>query len=89
MGTNPLGGLKSFDNILAAILQIVILAGADGWSPVMYQLMDAEFFLSSLFFIIGVLVLNVWLFNLFIAGIVNTFSSIRQETQESAFGATK
>lgn len=89
MGTNPLGGLESFDNIITAVLQIVVLAGVNGWSPVMYQMMDAEFFFSSMFFIIGAIVLNVWLLNLFVAVITNTFSAIREETKRSAFGATK
>jgi len=55
----------------------------------MYQMMDAEFFLSCLFFIAGVIVLNLWLLNLFVAVITNTFSAIREETKRSAFGASQ
>ena len=55
----------------------------------MYQMMDAEFFVSALYFISGVIILNLWLLNLFVAVITNTFSAIRQETKESAFGAKK
>lgn len=55
----------------------------------MYQMMDAEFFVSCLFFIAGVIVLNLWLLNLFVAVITNTFSAIRQETKRSAFGANQ
>ncbi|KAI6144232.1 Ion transport protein-domain-containing protein [Pisolithus tinctorius] len=57
------------------------------WSTVMYQTMGAEYFASCFFFVAGILVLNFWLFNLFVAVITNTFSAIRAETQKSAFGA--
>lgn len=53
----------------------------------MYQMMDAEFFISSVFFIVCIIVLNFWLINLFVAVITNTFSAIRSDTQKSAFGA--
>lgn len=88
-GSNPNTNLESFDNILYSVLQIVILAGVNGWSPVMYQMMDAEYFISCLFFIAGAIILNVWLLNLFVAVITNTFSAIREETKSIAFGTTK
>lgn len=53
----------------------------------MYEMIDAEFFVSCFFFIICILVLNFWLINLFVAVITNTFSAIRKDTQKSAFGA--
>ncbi|THU96001.1 hypothetical protein K435DRAFT_778779 [Dendrothele bispora CBS 962.96] len=84
---NPEEGIENFDTIYTAILQIVIVATANGWSPLMYNMIDAEFFVSSLFFIICVIVLNFWLINLFVAVITNTFSAIRSETKKSAFGA--
>lgn len=57
------------------------------WSPIMYNMMDAEFFVSCLFFITCIVVLNFWLINLFVAVITNTFSAIRLGTKKSAFGA--
>ena len=57
------------------------------WSPIMYDMIDAEFFVSCFFFIICVIVLNFWLINLFVAVITNTFSAIRKDTSKSAFGA--
>jgi ascorbate-specific PTS system EIIC-type component UlaA len=57
------------------------------WSPVMYQAMDSDFFSSSLYWIVGVIVINFWLINLIIAVVVNTFINIRGETKKSAFGA--
>lgn len=53
----------------------------------MYSTIDAEYFLSCFFYIFCVIVLNLWLINLFVAVITNTFSAIRKETRKSAFGA--
>lgn len=58
------------------------------WSPVMYSVIDSDFFISSLFFIICIVVLNFWIINLFVAVITNSFAAIRSETRKSAFGAT-
>lgn len=59
----------------------------DQWTPLMYAMIDSEFFVSCFFFIICVVVLNFWLINLFVAVITNTFAAIRSETKKSAFGA--
>ena len=53
----------------------------------MYSVIDSDFFVSCLFFIIGIIVLNFWIINLFVAVITNTFAAIRSETSKSAFGA--
>ncbi|KAJ3843127.1 Ion transport protein-domain-containing protein [Lentinula raphanica] len=84
---NPEGNIESFDTIYYAALQIVVTASANSWSGLMYNIIDSEYFVSSLFFIFCVIVLNFWLINLFVAVITNTFSAIRSETQKSAFGA--
>ncbi|KAG1824615.1 Ion transport protein-domain-containing protein [Suillus subaureus] len=86
-GDNPYNGIQSFDNIYYAALQVVVVASANGWSPIMYSIIDAEFFVSCFFFIVCILVLNIWLINLFVAVITNTFYAIRADTQKSAFGA--
>ncbi|KAI0073340.1 hypothetical protein K474DRAFT_1666711 [Panus rudis PR-1116 ss-1] len=84
---NPNSDLTSFDTIYFAALQVFIVSSANGWTPLMYQMMDSEFYVSSLFFIVCIIVLNFWLINLFVAVITNTFSAIRKDTQRSAFGA--
>ena len=53
----------------------------------MYQIMASEYWVASIFFILGILVLNLWLFNLLVAVITNSFSAIRSGTKKSAFGA--
>ncbi|KAJ7831421.1 Ion transport protein-domain-containing protein [Mycena olivaceomarginata] len=88
-GTNPLDGVESFDTIYFSALQVIIVASANGWSPLMYATIDSEYFVLCIFFILCVVVLNFWLINLFVAVITNTFSAIRAETRKSAFGATK
>ncbi|KAJ7479857.1 Ion transport protein-domain-containing protein [Mycena latifolia] len=85
---NPLDGVESFDTIYFSALQVIIVASANGWSPLMYSMIDSEYFVVCIFFILCVVVLNFWLINLFVAVITNTFSAIRSETKKSAFGAT-
>ncbi|KAI0822128.1 Ion transport protein-domain-containing protein [Trametes gibbosa] len=84
---NPEANLESFDMIYYAALQVVIVSSANGWSGLMYQMMDSEFFVSCFFYIVCIIVLNFWLINLFVAVITNTFSAIRSDTKKSAFGA--
>ncbi|TDL23428.1 hypothetical protein BD410DRAFT_897507 [Rickenella mellea] len=84
---NPFSNIESFDTIYFAALQVVIVASANGWSPIMYSMIDAEFFISCFFFIVCIVVLNFWLINLFVAVITNTFHAIRADTKKSAFGA--
>ncbi|KAG2356552.1 Ion transport protein-domain-containing protein, partial [Suillus spraguei] len=86
-GNNPYNGIQSFDNIYYAALQVVVVTSANGWSSIMYSIIDAEFFVSCFFFIVCILVLNIWLINLFVAVITHTFSAIRVDTRKSAFGA--
>jgi hypothetical protein len=84
---NPHNNAENFDNVLAAALEIFIVASTNGWAPLMYNMMDADAFVACFFFIACVIVLNFWLINLFVGVITSTFSNIRAETNRSAFGA--
>ncbi|KAH9979222.1 Ion transport protein-domain-containing protein [Lactifluus volemus] len=86
-GHNPQGNIQSFDTIYHSALQVFIVASANGWSPLMYAMMDSEFFICCVFFIVCIVVLNFWLINLFVAVITNTFYAIRQVSRKSAFSA--
>jgi len=86
---NPDNGVLSFDNILAALFQIVIVASANTWTGNMYDMMSAEYFASCLYFIVGVIVLNFWLINMFVAVITTSFGDMREETKHSAFASKK
>ncbi|KAG8763613.1 calcium channel protein [Ceratobasidium sp. 423] len=85
---NPQNGTQAFDNFFLASMQVVVVASVNTWAPVMYQMMDTDFYFSFMFFIVCVVVLNFWLINLFVAVITNMFGAIRAETRKSAFGAT-
>lgn len=52
-------------------------------------MIDAEPFSSSLYFIVGLLILNFWMANLFVAVVTNTFASLTASTRHSAFAAQK
>ncbi|KAF9447124.1 hypothetical protein P691DRAFT_761036 [Macrolepiota fuliginosa MF-IS2] len=82
---NPKDNLESFDAIWYAALQVVITT-TNGWAPLMYAMVDSEYFISSIFFIVCVVVLNFWLINLFVAVITNTFAATRSRMKRSAFG---
>ncbi|CAD6887851.1 unnamed protein product [Tilletia laevis] len=87
--SNPMSGVQSFDNIVASLLQVVIIISANGWSQTMYDMIDADYFVSCLFFIISVITMNFWMANLFVAVITNTFATITAETKQSAFANEK
>lgn len=77
---------QTFDNVLGSALQVFIISSANGWSPNMFDMMDSDYFAASLFFIIGLVVLNFWLSQLGIAIIISSFHDVRAETRRSAFG---
>ncbi|GAA6064276.1 hypothetical protein JCM10212_000978 [Sporobolomyces blumeae] len=85
---NEWGGAKSFDNIFASLLQVTVVASANTWTDIMYSMMDADYFVSCLYFIVGLVILNYWLINLFTAVITTTFADIRDETRHSAFASS-
>ena len=66
----------------------MIIISNNNWTPPMYDMMDADYFVSCVFFIICLLVINFWLLNMFVAVITNTFASIVDETKHSAFASS-
>ncbi|KAH7099033.1 Ion transport protein-domain-containing protein [Auriculariales sp. MPI-PUGE-AT-0066] len=84
---NPHTNIQSFDDIVVSALQLVIIASANTWAPVMYSAIDAEQFIVVAFFLVALVILNFWLINLFVAVITNSFAAIRSQTKKSAFGA--
>ncbi|CED84829.1 high-affinity cell membrane calcium channel [Phaffia rhodozyma] len=79
---------QTFDNILGSMMQVVIIASANSWSSVMYQVMETDYWFACVYFILGIIIINLWFSQLFVAVIANAFSDIRSETKRSAFGAT-
>lgn len=76
---NPYSGTFSFDNILNSLELSFVMISINTFSEIMYRIVDAEFLVTCLFFMIGVMVLGIWLANLFVAVIISSF----QETRES------
>lgn len=55
----------------------------------MYDMMDAEYFVVSLYFTVIVIIMNYWLINLFVAVINEMFAKVREDSQHSAFTASR
>ena len=53
----------------------------------MYNAIDSDYFISALYWIVGVVIINFWLLNLVTAVVVNTLKGVRADTKRSAFGA--
>ncbi|EST08271.2 Ion transport domain protein [Kalmanozyma brasiliensis GHG001] len=87
--TNPQTNTQSFDNIATSLLEVVILISSNNWSQTMYDMIDADYYASVLYFIFGIILLNFWLANLFVAVITNSFATITARTQRSAFADQK
>ncbi|KAI8991980.1 Ion transport protein-domain-containing protein [Mycotypha africana] len=86
---NPFGGTISFDNIFSSMLIVMIITGVQSWTDRMYDMMDAEYFVACLYFVVIVIVMNFWLVNLFIAVITEMFAKVREDSQHSAFTNSK
>lgn len=82
---NPYGGTISFDSIFSSMLIVMIITGVQSWTDRMYDMMDAEYVVAALYFIVIVIVMNFWLINLFIAVITEMFAKVREDSQHSAF----
>ncbi|KAK9450037.1 Ion transport protein-domain-containing protein [Limtongia smithiae] len=78
--SNPYNSTVSFDNLFYSLEAVFVVMGMNGFSDLMYYTVDSDYFISSLFYIFGIIVLSWWLFNLLIA--VVTASSSSETTQE-------
>lgn len=76
---NPNNGTISFDNIFQSLELVFVVMSVNTFSDLMYKIIDAEYMVASLFFIVGTLALGLWLANLFIAVIVSSFQTTREE----------
>lgn len=76
---NPYDGTISFDNILQSLELVFVIMSFNTFTDIMYDIVAAEHLIASLFFIVGSLALGLWLANLFIAVIVTSFKTTREE----------
>ncbi|CAO3597764.1 unnamed protein product [Absidia cylindrospora] len=86
---NPFGNTFSMDNVFSSMLMVLVITGKQSWTDRMYDMMDAEYFVACLYFIVIVIVMNFWLLNLFVAVINEMFAKIREDSQHSAFTTSK
>ena len=66
---------------------VFVIQSINTFSNIMYDIMDAEYVVSCLFFIGSLIVLAFWLLNLVVAVVTTSFQVIREENQRSAFAA--
>ncbi|GAV46856.1 hypothetical protein ZYGR_0A04540 [Zygosaccharomyces rouxii] len=71
--TNPYNGRVSFDNIVNAMELVFVIMSANTFTDLMYYTMDSDEMAASLFFIIAIFVLTIWMMNLLIAVLVSSF----------------
>ena len=83
--TNPYQGTQSFDNILQSLELVFVVMSSNTWSDLLYTVSDTDYLVSCLFFIVGIVILSLWLISLLIAVITSTFQIIREESKTSAF----
>jgi len=84
-GDNPFNGTKSFDDILQSLELVFVIMSSNTWSDLLYTMADTDYLISSLFFIVGIVILSLWLISLLIAVITSSFQIIREESKTSAF----
>ena len=84
---NPFNNVQSFDDVFHSLLQVAVIVSLNGWSDTMYDMVDADYYTAIIFFIIGIILLNFWLANLFVAVISHSFASLSAQTERSAFAA--
>lgn len=74
---------RSFDNFFNALEIVLIIMSNNGFTPIMYQIIDSEYLVSSLFFISGVLILGIWLMNLLVAVMVSSYAAVKRSLENS------
>ncbi|KAK9458636.1 Ion transport protein-domain-containing protein [Lipomyces oligophaga] len=79
---NPYSDTVSFDNIARSWELLFITMGMNGFSDLMSYTQDSDTALSALFFVVAVVILSWWLFNLFIAVISESFGRIREYEEQ-------
>jgi hypothetical protein len=82
---NPENGTKSFDNIVQSLELVFVIMSSNTWSDLLYTMADTDYLITSLFFIVAILILSLWLISLLIAVITSSFQIIREESKTSAF----
>lgn len=76
---NPYNGRVNFDNIFTSMELIFVIISANTFTDLMYYTMDSENMAASLFFIVAILVLTIWMVNLLIAVLYSSFEVAQEK----------
>ncbi|CAB11726.1 Calcium-channel protein cch1 [Schizosaccharomyces pombe] len=74
---NPYSNTVSFDNFFNSLELIFVIMSSNGFTDIMYDIMDAEYFVSCLLFIISAYFLTLWLMSLVIAVVTSSFIDLQ------------
>lgn len=75
IGENPYNDHLSFDNIVYSLQSLFVVMSANTFTDLMYYTMDSDTMASSLFFICGIFILDVWMINLVVAVILHSYKT--------------
>lgn len=81
--TNANGNTYGFDNILSSMQMTFVVMSGNTFSNIMYDTMDTDSMAASLFFICGIFFLLLWMINLVIAVISESFKVVMEEYNTS------
>ena len=78
---NPNYGITSFDNILWAWLTIFQIITLEGWTPIMYNVMDATTCWSMFYFIVLIGLGAFFLINLAVGIVTEVYDQVQEEDE--------
>ena len=81
-GANPFGGTVGYDDIGGAVMTTVMCMTLEGWSDVMYMMMDAVSEYAAIYYVILVLFGSFYVINLFLAVLWQTYQSRQADVPE-------
>ncbi|CDO94796.1 unnamed protein product [Kluyveromyces dobzhanskii CBS 2104] len=82
---NPYNGRISFDNIINSMELVFVIMSANTFTDLMYYTMDSDNMAASLFFVVSILCLTVWMINLLIAVLYSSFELVHERYTENKF----
>lgn len=75
---NPYNNTVSFDNFFQSLELVFVILSMNTFTDLMYYTMDAENMASSIFYVVAIFILPIWLLNIFVAVIVSSFKIISE-----------
>ncbi|EEB06350.2 calcium channel Cch1 [Schizosaccharomyces japonicus yFS275] len=80
---NPNSGTISFDNFLHSLELIFVIMSSNTFTDIMYDVMEADYFVSCLFFVCATFLLTFWLMYLVVAVVTTSFMILRSPAQST------